>query len=418
VSANVIKRCGCRREDGSKWGSQCPQLRRQDGSWSPSHGSWSFRLELDRDEGEERKVLRRGGFESRKAALDAMDAARGKQIRGVDPTRKVTVKVYLAEWLAGKKDLRPTTRRSYVQHVNDLWVPSIGRLDIGAVRRAHIEAALDGLDCSAATKTRYLATLKSALHDALREGLVTVNAATLARLESGKRPKIHPLEPAELGRLLDHVGRDRLGPLFETIAATGLRRGEALGLRWTDVDLDNARLVVRQQLVQLGGAHRCLACGTDHQGVTFAAPKTAAGESRVVALDGQTVGVLLAHRLAQDTERDDAWVDHGLVFAATNGGPLRPDEVTKRFAELCDEAGVRKIRLHDLRHGRASLLLAAGVDIAVVSKILGHGSISITADTYAHLLEGVGRAAAEAAWALVPRAHRGAPEPADELAGD
>jgi integrase len=109
---------------------------------------------------------------------------------------------------------------------------------------------------------------------------------------------------------------------------------------------------------------------------------------------------------------------HGLVFAAGNGSPLRPDEATKRFVELCDEAGVRRVRLHDLRHGRASLLLAAGVDIAVVSKILGHGSISITADTYIHLLEGVGAAAAEAAPVLVPRAHRGAPEPADELAGD
>ena len=83
--------------------------------------------------------------------------------------------------------------------------------------------------------------------------------------------------------------------------------------------------------------------------------------------------------------------------------------MTKRFAELCAEAGVRQIRLHDLRHGRASLLLASGVDISVVSKILGHGSISITADTYGHLLSGVGKAAAEAASALVPRGHQRAP---------
>jgi Phage integrase family len=97
------------------------------------------------------------------------------------------------------------------------------------------------------------------------------------------------------------------------------------------------------------------------------------------------------------------------VFAAGNGNPLRPDEVTRRFAELCDEAGVRKVRLHDLRHGRASLLLAAGVDIAVVSKIMGHGSISITADTYSHMIANMGQAAAEAASALVPRHRAGTP---------
>ena len=121
------------------------------------------------------------------------------------------------------------------------------------------------------------------------------------------------------------------------------------------------------------------------------------------------MGVLLVHKAFQEIERDtwgDAYSDHGLAFATETGQPLYGDSVTKRFGELCDGAGVRRVRVHDLRHGRASLLLAAGVDIAVVSKILGHGSISITSDTYAHLLQGVGKAAAEAASALVPRAPR------------
>jgi integrase len=141
----------------------------------------------------------------------------------------------------------------------------------------------------------------------------------------------------------------------------------------------------------------------------FGKPKTASGEARTVDLDSGVVGVLLAHKLGQDTEREalgEAYADHGLVFCREDGTPLYGDEVTKRFGELCDQAGVRRVRVHDLRHGRASLLLAAGVDIAVVSKILGHGSISITADSYAHLLQGVGKAAAEAASALVPRGHQ------------
>ena len=125
------------------------------------------------------------------------------------------------------------------------------------------------------------------------------------------------------------------------------------------------------------------------------------------------MGVLLVHKAFQEIERDtwgDAYSDHGLAFATETGQPLYGDSVTKRFGELCDEAGVRRVRVHDLRHGRASLLLAAAVDIAVVSKILGHGSISITSDTYAHLLQGVGKAAAEAASALLPRAPTGHPK--------
>ncbi len=115
--------------------------------------------------------------------------------------------------------------------------------------------------------------------------------------------------------------------------------------------------------------------------------------------------MLLAQRLAQDGERaawGDAYRDHDLVFAREDGNPLAPEQVTKTFGDLVREAGLRRIRVHDLRHGRASLLLAAGVDLAIVSKMLGHSSITITADTYAHLLEGVGRQAAQAADDLIP----------------
>jgi integrase len=248
----------------------------------------------------------------------------------------------------------------------------------------------------AATKQRVRATLRSALRDAEREGLVTVNVARLVRLEPGRRPPVRPLEPEELGRLLDHLASDELAPLYETIAATGLRRGEALGLRWADIDLDHGVISVRQQLVTLGRV------------VSFEPPKTASGARRI-ELDAHTTGVLLDQRLRQDADRQqwgDAYEDHGLVFARPNGEPLPPNLVTKRFGQLSEQAGVRRVRLHDLRHGAASLRLAAGVNIGLVSKILGHSTIGITADTYSHLLDGVGRDAAERAAALVPRAPR------------
>jgi len=254
----------------------------------------------------------------------------------------------------------------------------------------------DSRPMGAATKQRIRATLRSALHDAEREGLVTVNVARLARLESGKRPQVRPLEPAELGKLLDHAAADPWGPLWETMAATGLRRGEALGLRWVDVDLEQGVISVRQQLVSMGSELR------------FEPPKTGAGQRRI-ELDSHTVGVLLDQRLRQDADREqwgEAYLDHGLVFARENGEPIKPNYVTWRFGELCDEAGVRRVRLHDLRHGAASLRLASGTDIATVSKILGHSTIGVTADTYSHLLDGVGRASAERASALIPRAPR------------
>ncbi|MEP6853608.1 MAG: tyrosine-type recombinase/integrase [bacterium] len=96
-------------------------------------------------------------------------------------------------------------------------------------------------------------------------------------------------------------------------------------------------------------------------------------------------------------------LDHGLVFAREDGNPITPETISDRFEALIGDAGLRRVRLHDLRHGWASLLLASGTDVALVSKILGHSSIGVTVDTYAHLLPGIGKAAAEAASALVPR---------------
>ena len=307
MKGSTYKRCRCQR-DGVELGAKCPQVRRADGSWNPRHGSWFFRVELEPDADGNRRVLRRGGFPTQKGALAALDAARGKAARGVDVTRRLTVAAYLTEWLTGKRDIRPSTLHSYRQHVADYFTPHLGRIEIALLRRGHVEAMFAAIDAEraqtdtrpmgAATKQRVRATLRSALADAEREGLITTNAARLARLETGKRPKVRPLEPAELGKLLDHLAGDPLGAFFETVAATGLRRGEALALRWSDFDLERGRLVVRQQLAQMGGAHPCPYCAGGHRGMRFGKLKTASGEARLVELDGGTVGVLPAHKLA------------------------------------------------------------------------------------------------------------------------
>lgn len=280
--------------------------------------------------------------------------------------------------------------------------PLLGRERLRDLRPTHIEQLLreatkpgNGRNMGPASIRRLHATVRSALGTAKRRRLITFNPAVDVELPSAPRPRVQPWEPAELGAFLDSIAADRFGPLFELIAATELRRGEAVGLRWADVDLARGVLVVRQQIVQLSGAQPpCPYCGGQHLGAAFGRPKTASGEDRTVELDGGVVGVLMAHRLQQDAERATwgaAYSDHGLVFARENGTPIAPERVTKRFAQLVSAAGLRPIRLHDLRHGQASLMLAAGVPIAVVSKRLGHSTISLTSDTYSHLLQGVGR---------------------------
>jgi len=384
------------------------------------HGSWVYVADVGLGENGKRRQERRGGFPTRMEAEQAL----AERLRAVREGRdahddRKTVGSFLQEWLDAKEaaGLRRTTARAYRQHLRDYLVPHLGHVRLRDLRPGHVQAMLRAIPRGGgpgpATIRRVHATLRSALTSALRQQYVATNAAANVELPAAPRPRVRPWEPAELGAFLDHAVADRLGALFEVMAATGLRRGEACGLRWSDVDLERSRLVVRQQLVQLADREApdepCDKCNRAHRGLSFGPPKTHSGEARVVDLDTATVGVVMAHRLAQDAERAvwrEAYADHGLVFCRNNGDPLPLEAVTRRFRELSDAAGVRRVRLHDLRHGAASLRLAAGVDLAVVSKQLGHSSIGITSDTYSHLLEGVGRDAAERAAALVPRTPR------------
>jgi integrase len=248
------------------------------------------------------------------------------------------------------------------------------------------------------TLRRVHACLRASLNAAVRSRRLAYNPALGVELPAVPKQQVRPWEPHELGAFLDHVQAHRLGALFEVLAACGLRRGEALGLAWKDINFLEGTLTIRRQLLN------AWADGAP----VFGEPKTATGR-RVVELDSRTLGTLIAHRLSQDTERaswGEGYEDHDLVFAQENGRPLDPSHVTKLFGRLTAEAGLRRVRLHDLRHGSASLMLAAGIPVEVVSKRLGHSSISVTTDIYSHLLEGVGRRAAEAAMGLVPRTPR------------
>ncbi|TDC77486.1 site-specific integrase [Actinomadura sp. 7K507] len=298
---------------------------------------------------------------------------------------------------------------------------------------------------SAATKHRIRATLRAALNQAIRERRIDLNVASLVELPSGRRPKalvwtpervrewrqarerfietrsqrrpagharaghsgrVKPMDayvstprpspvmvwtPEQTGIFLNRASRHRLYGLYHLIAFRGLRRGEACGLRWSDVDLDEGTIQVRGQITQIGGH------------IEQGRPKSEAGE-RQVTLDQHTIQHLAAHRAHQNQERlaaGDAWNDTGFVFAQENGDPLAPMFVSEQFLLLAMEAGLPPVRLHDLRHGAATILLRAGHDLKVVQETLGLSSISIASDTYTSVLPDLARQSAEDAAAVI-----------------
>jgi integrase len=387
---------------------------------SKRHGSWHFVADigLDATTGK-RRQRRRGGFRTQTEAQDALEKLIGK-VRDREPIDdRMTVGQWLTSWLAEKtkptgasaagKKIRPNTARVYRQHIEEYLVPQFGGVRLTRFTAEDISKGYDAILAENAARTRgrkfgpvtlcrIHACLSSALSAAVKAQRINRNPAAFVTLPETQRPKVNPYSSRELGAFLDHVAANRLGSLFEVIAFTGLRRGEALGLRWADVDLEVGVLVVHQQLA-----------GVKKGVPIFAPPKTSSGDSITVELSQATIGALMAHRLAQDLEREQwgsAYVDHDLVFARENGAPYEPTSITKAFSSLAIEAGLRPVRLHDLRHGAASLMIGGGASLSVVSKVLRHSSIAITQSTYVHLLGGVGRAAAENAVAMVPRAPR------------
>ncbi len=185
--------------------------------------------------------------------------------------------------------------------------------------------------------------------------------------------------------LLEAIRGDRLESLFRLMLATGLRRGEALALHWSEVDLDAGQLRVRWTLSRTS------------QGLQLDEPKTDKSR-RTVPLPRSAVGTLRAHRSRQEDERreaDGAWLDTGLVFTTEIGTPLEPRNVLRRFELLAQRAGLPGVHLHTLRHSAASFLLAAGTHTKVVQEHLGHSSYAITADIYSHVGPALQREAAD-----------------------
>lgn len=318
---------------------------------------------------------------SKAAAKRKVDDARKElEQRGSLGGSKQRVDEYLRWWLEEqvRPNQRATTLRGYRVYVEGHIIPALGSYRLDRLRAADVQSFLAAERESGrtvATVTQIRAILRRALAIAQRFGLVPDNVAALTERPKGEKTEITPLDPEEAAKLIAAIRELREGPLYEVAITTGMRLGELLGLRWSDVNLTRRTLDVRQQLQRLKGE------------TVFVPPKTKSGRRQII-MPELTIAALRRQRAYQAEEKlalGEAWTENGLVFTRADGVPRDPSTVSHQFTELVDELGLPHQRFHDLRHLAASLLLAQGHSLIEVRDTLGHASSAITADFYGHL---------------------------------
>jgi integrase len=309
------------------------------------------------------------------------------------PPDRVTLGSYLTDrWLPTKRaQLRLSTFDSYRRNIKLHVIPRIGQIPLQRLTPEDLDSLYATLAEKRANGRRGLAPktihlihqmLHKALADAERKGSVVRNVAALAdppKLSSAKKRAMRVWDAEQLRQFLDSIEKNRLYPAYYLLANTGMRRGEVLGLQWKDVDLDGRRLSVNQAVISVAYATQ------------ISDVKTGTGR-RTIDLDPRTVTVLRSWRKRQLEERlalSETYEDHGLVFARPEGTPIHPDQFSQTFDRIVARSGLPVIRLHDLRHGHASLLLKSGVPVKVVSERLGHATPAFTMTVYQHVLPGM-----------------------------
>ena len=342
--------------------------------------TWAFVVDL-KPTGTNRRQRGGAGFATKAAAFEAMNRLQAAAADGTHVERtKMTVGGYLEEWLAACRDIRPNTARDYGVSIKKHINPRIGNVRLQALDRLQVRGlyrklAEDGL--GEKTVHNVHICLHKALQDAVDDSLLRRNPAERAHAKPKDRPEMQTWSADELAAFLAFTAQDRDLVLYHLAAATGMRRGELLGLRWRDLDLDAARLLIRQQFTRQGNS------------VGFGPPKSKKSV-RTVDLDGETVGLLREQQERQRFERRALGAayrtDLDLVFCRRGGLPEDPNVIGRRFVRrVRNLATVPVIALHGLRHTHATLLLEAGVDVKTVSERLGHDTVQTTLELYGHV---------------------------------
>ncbi|MFD9355292.1 tyrosine recombinase XerC [Streptomyces sp. NPDC060031] len=340
------------------------------------HGTWTFAVDVP-SPARRRTTIRRGGFVDHDAAETALHQFLEGEAGGFDADPNQTVADYLDSWPAAKAlVLKPTTMARYRDYVHNDLVPAFGTLKLDQLAAGRGKTTL----------YRCLATLSSALGDAVRQHRLPHNPASPAVLPRPPAPERRIWTAKEAARFLAYCRQadPEMADLFEVLIGTGMRKGEALGLHWDDVHLTEGVLYVR-----------CTLSAIDNNRLVITTPKTRSSRGWVAI--SPRVATALRHR-AQTTPRtrgdpDDPFA--GLVFCRPDGRPLGPHQVLDRLRRLSAEAGVPRITVHDLRHLAATITITAGVPLTVVSKTLRHSTLSTTANIYSHLTQQAAREAVD-----------------------
>ncbi len=349
-------------------------------------GRWEARLTLN--DGRRRSFYAKTRQEVSRLLTEAL---RNRDM-GVDVLGdRQTTSQYLESWLETcRPTLKARTWNRYVEYVRLHAIPIIGKTPLSKLSAQHLQALYarklaEGLS---PTTVRHLhAVLHRALDRAVRLGVVYRNVADMVDPPRMSHREMATLMAKQARTLLETAAGERLEALYVLALTTGMRQGEMLALKWHDVDLDGSSLQVRGNLQNVGGVYRIVE------------PKTKSSRRRI-ALPATTVEALRAHRTRQEGERQQAsegWEDNDLVFPNTIGRPLDGMNLIKYwFRPLLKRAGLPPIRFHDLRHTAATLLLAQGINVKVVSEMLGHADVSITLRIYAHVMPHMQQQAADA----------------------
>ena len=350
---------------------------------------WCFVVDVGRDEITGKRDQRWfSGFDKREDAERAM-IDKIKEINDgvyVEETNE-TLAEFMTNWLTNKKNqVRPGTWKSYAWLINTHLIPHLGKVKISQLKPRHLndlynQKLLNTISANSIKKLHGL--VKDALDEGIGFGDISRNVANTVTPPRVRKVKFEVWNEVQLKLFLEAAKSSRFYVVFELAASTGMRIGEILGLRWRDVDLEAGQASIRQAYTKA------------HSGYEFHEPKTSSGE-RSVALFPDTVKLLLEHKESQEVEKEKNkafYNDHGLVIQTHIGTPVSPRNLSREYYKILSKMDIPKIRFHDLRHTHATLLLKRGVHAKIVQERLGHSSITITLDTYSHVLPGLQEAA-------------------------
>jgi integrase len=344
-------------------------------------GKWYFILELGKDQNGKRLQKKKRGFNTKKEAQQALVALENEVNTGtyLEPST-LLLKDYWNEWFKLKKTLVGVqTFQVYEILYNTHILPKLGGYQLSKLKTIHIQSFINELSdtgYSAETIKKIFNILRNSLEHACDIGLCSSNSALKVKTPTkGNKVEMSVWDKNEVNIFLKAAKDDRYFIVFHLALMTGMRQGELLGLRWKDVDLENGILRVAQTL--------------SHDGKMFLEGAKSKASIRTIPLPDLTVKLLKKHKSILSRERleyGQGYQNNDLVICTQLGTPLNPPNVRRTFKSLIKKADVPLIRFHDMRHTHATLLLAQGVNVKVISERLGHSNIKITLDIYSHIL--------------------------------